>query len=95
MEGDQQKGLSEEWTKERHRRKRTREGSSLTDEEDCPEVREHACQRCCDANARLDSIEDKLSTLLQILPVHYIQEKIKRSRAKKTKARMLKICKSK
>ena len=29
MDGDQQKGLSEEWTKERHRRKRTREGSVL------------------------------------------------------------------
>ena len=63
MAEDQKKRLSEELTKERQRRKRTREGRSQTDEEDAHEVRKHACQRCCDANARFSSIEEKLSTL--------------------------------
>ena len=68
MAEDQKKRLPEELSKERPRYKRTRESSSQTDEEDAHEVREHACQRCCDANVGLSSIEKKLSTLLQILP---------------------------
>ena len=82
MAEDQKKRL----TKEIPCRKRTREISSQTDEEDAHEVRGHACQRCCDANARLSSIKEKLSTLLQnIARVRNIQEKSKRSGARKQK----------
>ena len=46
-------------------RKRTREGGSQTDEEDCRQ----ACGHCSDAtNSRLSSIEEKLNLLLSVLP---------------------------
>ena len=52
------------------RRKQTREGSSQTDE-DCLSEQDHmqGCRRCSDkTNSRLSSIEEKLNTLLTILP---------------------------
>ena len=52
-------------------RKRTREGSSQTDEEDCLSEQDHmqGCRRCSDTtNSRLSGIEEKLNTLLTILP---------------------------
>lgn len=46
-------------------RKRTREGGSQTDEEDCRQP----CGQCSDAtNSRLSSIEEKLNLLLSVLP---------------------------
>ena len=46
-------------------RKRSREGGSQTDEEDCRQ----ACGHCSDAtNSRLSSIEEKLNLLLSVLP---------------------------
>ena len=52
-------------TKERGR-KRTREGSSQTDEEDATEY--HGCRQSCTMNATLSSIEEKLNMLLGVLP---------------------------
>ena len=57
-------------TKERGR-KRTREGSSQTDEEDATE--NHVCRQSCEqckysTNERLSSIEEKLNMLLVVLP---------------------------
>ena len=52
-------------------RKQTREGSSQTDEEDCLSEQDHmqGCRRCSDTtNSRLSGIEEKLNTLLTILP---------------------------
>lgn len=57
-------------TKERGR-KRTREGSSQTDDEDATE--HHSCRQSCELckdtmNERLGSIEEKLNMLLGVLP---------------------------
>ena len=52
-------------------RKRTRQGSSQTDEEDATEdhTYTHPCGHCSDAtNARLSSIQEKLNMLLSVLP---------------------------
>ena len=51
-------------------RKRTREGSSQTDEEDASDQHhKHGCKKCLEAtNSRLSGIEEKLNTLLAILP---------------------------
>ena len=50
-------------------RKRTREGSSQTDDEDVPDDgHKHGCQKCFETNSRLSGIEDKLHLLLVILP---------------------------
>ena len=53
------------------RRKRTREGSSQTDEEDATgtHICRQPCGQCSDAtNSRLSSIEDELNLLLSVLP---------------------------
>jgi len=47
-------------------RKRTREGGSQTDEEDCRQACGHYCSDA--TNARLSSIEEKLNLLLSALP---------------------------
>lgn len=50
-------------------RKRTREGSSQTDDEDVPDDgHKHGCQKCFETKSRLSGIEDKLNLLLVILP---------------------------
>ena len=51
-------------------RKRTREGSSQTDEGDASDQHhKHGCKKCLEAtNSRLSGIEEKLNTLLAILP---------------------------
>ena len=50
-------------------RKRTREGSSQTDEEDAAELHQHGCQKCSEAtNVKLSKIEEKLNKLLESLP---------------------------
>ena len=67
MAEDQKKGSCTELTKERPCRKCTREGSSETNE-DVHEVRKHTCQRCCDVNAKLSSIKEKLAIFFKKLP---------------------------
>jgi len=47
-------------------RKRTREGGSRTDEEDCRQACVHYCSDA--TNSRLSSIEEKLNLLLSVLP---------------------------
>ena len=51
-------------------RKRTREGSSQTDEEDeSDQHHKHGCKKCFETtNSRLSGIEEKLNMLLAILP---------------------------
>lgn len=51
-------------------RKRTREGSSQTDEEDeFDEHHKHGCKKCLETtNSRLSGIEEKLNMLLTVLP---------------------------
>ena len=51
-------------------RKRTREGSSQTDEEDeSDEHHKHGCKKCLETtNSRLSGIEEKLNMLLTVLP---------------------------
>ena len=51
-------------------RKRTREGSSQTDEEDeSDEHHKHGCKKCVETtNSRLSGIEEKLNMLLTVLP---------------------------
>ena len=51
-------------------RKRTREGSSQTDEEDeADQHHKHGCKKCFETtNSRLSGIEEKLNMLLAILP---------------------------
>ena len=87
MAEDQKKRLYEELTNERLRRKRTREGSSQNDEKDAHEVREHACQRCCDANARLSMQHrgEAVYALTNITRFCNIQEKSKRSGVREQK----------
>jgi len=47
-------------------RKRTREGGSQTDEEDCRQACGHYCSNA--TNSRLSSIEEKLNLLLSVFP---------------------------
>ena len=83
MAEDQKKRFSEKLTKERQRRKRTREGSSQTDEEDAHKVREHVCQRCkCET---FQHRGEAVYALTNITRVRNIQVKSKRSRARKQK----------
>ena len=50
-------------------RKRTREGSSQTDDEDASDQHhKQGCQNCLETNSKLSGIEEKLNTLLTILP---------------------------
>ena len=51
-------------------RKRTREGSSQTDEEDkSDQHHKHGCKKCLETtNSRLSGIEEKLNMLLTVLP---------------------------
>ncbi|KAJ7376283.1 hypothetical protein OS493_035644 [Desmophyllum pertusum] len=70
---DEQTPRSETKERSSRTRKRTREGSLQTDEEDAAENHKHGCKQTCKqcfdmTNFRLSGIEDKLSMLLNILP---------------------------